>query len=277
MRGLTDMTPKQFAEVSAIFGDVEPELDVNKRKYKVDEVSSVMRIGNTKDCNGNLNAMLALTPPLPASGSPQYQYAERLPVWHTDSTYRKHPPIGSTLFCRQAPPEGGATCFADMREAYDSLDAAMQERLLGLECVCSQAHHDAKVNRYSPEYPVLSPEQRAANPPNRVPMVLQHPQTGRLALYGMNSSTCAVLPKGTHLSAKQLDQYEVDVLEDASVEEWRKLLPSVTADRFTVTWQWEVGDFVVWDNRCTMHCATGYDTEQHTREMWRTTLAADKV
>ena len=29
------------------------------------------------------------------------------------------------------------------------------------------------------------------------------------------------------------------------------------------------------DNRCTMHCATGFDADLHTREMWRTTLAAD--
>lgn len=26
---------------------------------------------------------------------------------------------------------------------------------------------------------------------------------------------------------------------------------------FVVRWHWEVGDLVVWDNRCTMHCATG--------------------
>ena len=32
------------------------------------------------------------------------------------------------------------------------------------------------------------------------------------------------------------------------------------------------GDLIVWDNRCTIHSATGYDYERYSREMWRLTL-----
>jgi taurine dioxygenase len=39
-----------------------------------------------------------------------------------------------------------------------------------------------------------------------------------------------------------------------------------------VKWQWQAGDVVVWDNRCTIHAATGYDYEKYLREMWRLTL-----
>jgi len=107
-------------------------------------------------------------------------------------------------------------------------------------------------------------------------MVLRHPLTGRRALYGMNSSTCEVLPRGAAVAQERMDRYELEALEDPSVQrEWRSLLPFVTADRFTVTWQWAAGDLVVWDNRCTLHCATGFDGARHAREMWRTTLAAD--
>jgi alpha-ketoglutarate-dependent taurine dioxygenase len=37
-------------------------------------------------------------------------------------------------------------------------------------------------------------------------------------------------------------------------------------------WCWQPGDIVAWDNRCTIHSATGYDYERYSREMWRLTL-----
>ena len=52
----------------------------------------------------------------------------------------------------------------------------------------------------------------------------------------------------------------------------RDLLPFMTAPDFTVKWTWQEGDIVVWDNRCTMHVATGFDDKNYIREMWRLTL-----
>merc|ERR1712039_703476 len=115
---------------------------------------------------------------------------------------------------------------------------SVRTKLHSLECVCSLAHHDAKVSKYSPNYPTLTEAQRAANPPVRVPMVLTHPLTGRPALYGMNSSTCAVVPKGLHVDTKTIDEYELEAVEGGSVSVWRDLLPVVTSERFTVVWQW---------------------------------------
>jgi len=46
----------------------------------------------------------------------------------------------------------------------------------------------------------------------------------------------------------------------------------MTAPDFTVKWTWQEGDIVVWDNRCTMHAATGFDDKNYIREMWRLTL-----
>lgn len=278
LRGLVDLTPGQLVAIGDLFGVAEPELDQSKQKYQVEGFNCVMRIGNTRNDQGELTALFAKDIRLPPSGSPQYRADERKPVWHTDSTYRKNPPIGSLLFCKQAPPEGAATCFADMRAALDELDKDLQARIEGLECVCSLAHHDAKVNKSSPDFPVLTPEQRLANPPVRVPMVLPHPLTGRKALYGMNSSTCVILPKGMPVSEEQMEKYELETIEHPSVQqEWRSLLPFVTSDRFTVKWQWAPGDLVLWDNRCTIHCATGFEDEKYTREMWRLTLAMDRA
>ncbi|CAK9068660.1 Alpha-ketoglutarate-dependent taurine dioxygenase (2-aminoethanesulfonate dioxygenase) (Sulfate starvation-induced protein 3) (SSI3) [Durusdinium trenchii] len=277
MRNL-DLTPQQMVAISAFFGEVEDELDESKQMFAVGGESRVMRIGNTRDpSSGEITALNASDPPLPPGGSPQYRPADRKPAWHTDSVYRKDPPIGSLLYCKQTPPEGGATCFANAAAAYEALDAEKKERLRTLECLCSQAHHDAKINRSSPDFPVLTPAQRAASPAQRVAMVLQHPLNQRLALYGMNGGTCKVLPREAKITAEELERFELEAVEHQSVEEeWRSLLPFVTSPKFTVKWEWQVGDLVLWDNRCTLHCATGFDRDRYVREMWRTTLAQDR-
>jgi taurine dioxygenase len=45
--------------------------------------------------------------------------------------------------------------------------------------------------------------------------------------------------------------------------------------RFVYRHHWQVGDAVLWDNRCTQHCATGFDEERYVRLMHRTTLEGD--
>mmetsp|Transcript_50576 Transcript_50576/g.149218 ORF Transcript_50576/g.149218 Transcript_50576/m.149218 type:complete len:159 (+) Transcript_50576:1000-1476(+) len=143
-------------------------------------------------------------------------------------------------------------------------------------------HHDAKIASYSPDYPVAFDDvTRAANPPRRVPLVLQHPVTRRRALYGMNSSTCAVLPAATPTSDRfdraAIDAFELRGVEDASVSTvWREsLLPFATSAPFTLAVRWRAGDVALWDNRATIHAATGFDAANCTREMWRTTIVAD--
>ena len=43
-------------------------------------------------------------------------------------------------------------------------------------------------------------------------------------------------------------------------------------DRFVYRHRWRDGDAVLWDNRCTQHCATPFDETRYTRLMHRTTL-----
>ena len=51
---------------------------------------------------------------------------------------RRNGKLKKRLICWQAPADGGgATCFADMRAAFDELDPQTQSRLETLECVCS--------------------------------------------------------------------------------------------------------------------------------------------
>ncbi len=268
---LAATSPEQLMAWSGVFGAVEEVMQTAREAVMLPGFP-ILRIGNTKDEAGKPKASLAKVPQLTSDGDIQYNPESRRPVWHTDSTFRKQPPIGSVFHCRQAPPMGAETLFADTRAAFARLDEATKIKLRPLEAVCSLAHHDKKISLYSPGYPVLTPEQRAANPPNRVPIVLEHPVSGIPALYGLNSSTCAVVPTGEPVTEAALDSWDLEGVEDDSVLILRELLPYITGPDFTVKWSWQPGDIVAWDNRCTMHAATGFEYDRYDREMWRLTL-----
>ncbi|MBT6312974.1 MAG: TauD/TfdA family dioxygenase, partial [Alphaproteobacteria bacterium] len=240
---LRDLAPAELVAWSNVFGDVETKAQA-AREDKMVKGFPILRIGNIKNDAGKPAAQLAIVPQLRNDSDVRYNPETRRPVWHTDSTFRQNPPIGSVFHCRQAPTAGGETLFADTRTAYARLDDETKARLAHLEAVCSVAHHDKKISLYSPAYPVLTPEQRAANPPNRVPIVLDHPVSGIPALYGLNSSTCAILPKDEQIAPDVLDVCDLEGVEDDSVQIWRDMLPYVTGPDFTVKWQWQPGDIV---------------------------------
>ncbi len=268
---LAETSPQELMAWSEVFGAIEYGNFV-AREDKMVQGFPILRIGNIRDETGKLRASLARVPQLRTDDDIRYNPETRRPVWHTDSTFRQSPPIGSVFHCKIAPASGGETLFANMRAAYNDLDDATRARLDGLEAVCSLAHHDKKINKYSPDYPILTPEQRAANPPNRVPVVLKHPVSGERALYGLNSSTCAILPKDEAIAPAVLDHCDLEGEEHETVQILRRLLPRITGPEYTVKWAWQPGDIVSWDNRCTIHSATGYDYEKYSREMWRLTL-----
>ena len=268
---LAETSPAQFMTWSSVFGMVE-DASLASRQDRMVPGTPILRIGNITDEEGNLKASFSKGVPLTSDADIQYNPETRRPVWHTDSTFLAKPPIGSVFHCRQAPPKGAETLFADTRQAYAGLDAATKMLLDDMEAVCSLAHHDKKISLYTPGYPLLTEEERAANPPNRVPVVLVHPVSGVPALYGLNSSTCAVVRKGKAIERAGLDKWDLEGIEDDSVLIIRDLLPFITGPDFTVKWSWQPGDIVAWDNRTTMHAATGFDDEQYTREMWRLTL-----
>lgn len=275
LRGLDNLTPQDLVSMTQHLGKVSPDIGAGREHARLAPNLPVLRIGNVKNEKDELISVPSSSrnSDLPPSGSCQYRPDERKPVWHTDGTFAQIPPAGSVLFCKQAPPTGAETCFADMAAAYErALSDEERAHLESLECICSQAHHDKKLNLTQPTYPTLTPEQRAAAPPQRVPVVLTHPETGRKALYGINSSTCAVVPKGSQVSQEEMDRYDLEGLEDDSVSVLRNLLPRLTTPEFTIVWKWRQGDVLIWDNRSTIHCPTGYNQDLYIREMWRTTI-----
>ena len=63
-------------------------------------------------------------------------------IWHSDTAYLDHPPMGSMLLAREVPPFGGDTLFANQVLAFESLSPGMQRLLDGLIAINSSSKAD---------------------------------------------------------------------------------------------------------------------------------------
>ena len=106
----------------------------------------------------------------------------KIEVWHSDMTFRKHPPLGSVLRSKICPPKGGDTMWASMTAAYDGLSKNMQEFLSTLE-----AEHDFS---YGFKESLAEPggKERLAqavkdNPPVKHPVIRVHPESNQKVIF----------------------------------------------------------------------------------------------
>ena len=99
-------------------------------------------------------------------------------LWHSDSSFRAKPAKYSILSARVTATEGGNTEFADMRNAYDTLDA--KTRALVEDLVCE---HSLIYSRGSMGFTELTEDERAMMKPVRQRLVRTHPVTGRKSLF----------------------------------------------------------------------------------------------
>ena len=177
--------------------------------------------------------------------------------WHSDLSYKAEPSMGALLYALEVPPVEGDTFFASMHAAYDALDDETKKRIRHLTATHSYANYYGKA--FADRNP-LTPEQLAATPDVVHPLVRTHPETGRLSLY-----------VGQDVVRK------IDGLPDGESEELLAALNAhAIAPEFSYRHKWLAGDLLVWDNRCTMHCATPYDDHTYRRVMHRTTVAGDR-
>jgi alpha-ketoglutarate-dependent 2,4-dichlorophenoxyacetate dioxygenase len=171
-------------------------------------------------------------------------------LWHTDSSFRQEPATWSMLHAKAVPPAGGDTEFADTRAAYDALPEAMQRRLEGLLAEHSLWHSRAKLGGYVP-----TQDERRSHPSARHRLVRRHPGSGRKALY--------IAAHASHILGMPIDEGQALLAE---------LMEFATRPQFVYRHAWQVGDLVIWDNRCTMHRATPFDATDQVRDLRRTTI-----
>jgi len=154
--------------------------------------------------------------------------------WHTDDSYRAVPCSLTTLYALAIPSNGGDTQFTNMYRAYADLDAATRQRIDGLKVV-----HSYYSTRTNQTVPTRNAAELAATPDVVHPLVRTHPETGRKALY-MNPTRMEEIVG--------LGRADSDALLD-------RLIAHATQEKYQYRHRWQLGDIVIWDNRCTMHKA----------------------
>src|SRR5215472_14174441 len=103
-------------------------------------------------------------------------------LWHTDTAYLEHPPMGTMLVAREVPPHGGDTLFANMYLAYERLSPGMRRLLHELVAVNSSAKADVTKTREDRIRDGARPDAQREYAAEH-PVVRTHPETGRKALY----------------------------------------------------------------------------------------------
>jgi alpha-ketoglutarate-dependent 2,4-dichlorophenoxyacetate dioxygenase len=173
-------------------------------------------------------------------------------LWHSDSSFRPIPAKYSLLSARVVNPVGGNTEYADMRAAYDALDAGLKAEIEDMIC-----EHSLMYSRGSLGMLDYSEEEKAMFRPVRQRLVRTHPVTGRKSLY-LSSHAGGIIGIPTPEARLLL----------------RDLNEHATQPRFVYAHVWRPWDFVMWDNRQVMHRVRRYDDTQP-RDMRRTTIRGD--
>jgi taurine dioxygenase len=172
-------------------------------------------------------------------------------VWHTDMSYLDVPPMASMLYALEVPPAGGNTSFCSMYAVYQALPEALKQRIANLKIKHDGTYNSGGYLRQG----VTATDDPRASPGAVHPLVCTHPDTGRRMLYlGRRRNACLM----------GLELAESEALLD-------ELWDFVTRAEFAWEHTWQVGDLVLWDNRCTMHRRDPFDAASR-RIMHRTQI-----
>lgn len=169
--------------------------------------------------------------------------------WHTDSPWDTEICKATQLYSLEIPSYGGDTLFASMYAAYDALPQRLKDRIAPLEVAFGYG------GRARRNIELLDPEDQA-RPPAVHAMVRTHPETGRKSLYVNPTHIVEVVG----MPREEGDELLAELY-------WYMLQPNAEYRH-----KWQVGDVVIWDNRCTVHSAAGGNPASQPRVHWRTTI-----
>ena len=179
-------------------------------------------------------------------------------VWHSDNSYIEEPPIGSFLRSLVLPEDGGNTSFSNQYLAYETLPSDVKAKIVGLYTKQDASRNSAGKLRPGLKAPICLEEVPGPNHP----LVRLHPVSKKPALY---LGRRRVFPS----------QYIIGWNREESEEMLDFLWEHATQDRFKYTHAWELGDMILWDNRCTMHYRDPINSDQ-LRVMHRTQMQREK-
>lgn len=175
-------------------------------------------------------------------------------VWHQDMSYVNLPPKASVLYGIEIPVSSGNTSFYSAYEAYSALPSKLKTKINGLSCKHDATRNSAGELRVGYEETYHNKERPGAIHP----IVILHPNTKRKALYLGRRPNAWIYGFSSEASDALLDE----------------LWDHINSHDFTWTQNWEKGDLVMWDNRCTFHRREKLDPSKN-RLMHRTQIADD--
>lgn len=166
--------------------------------------------------------------------------------FHHDQIHAEIPHNGTLLYSLEVPDRGGDTLFASGYAAYDTLDPALKAKLAG----CRAFHHYSYGTTTRGGTNGVEAFAESSHPVFRT-----HEETGRKAIYVNRLMTMRI----DGLPAEESDAALAALFGH-----------SETPD-FVYRHVWQVGDLIVWDNRCSMHARDDFPSDQR-RLMLRTTV-----
>ncbi len=175
--------------------------------------------------------------------------------FHSDMCYLEQPCNAALLHALAIPPEGGETIFASMYAAYDTLPADLKSQLEG----------KLAMNSYEPGYGGSNIKARIETSPTAAtrsyahPVFRTHSATGRRSIYVNRLMT----------------EYIVGMPRSESDELLKRVFDHQEQPEFQYEHRWQVGDVLIWDNRCTLHARRDFD-DRHLRKLRRVTVKGEK-
>jgi len=232
------LTDPQMLEFSRLFGELDPPGPNPYGKAFLPRHPEMNVISNVKE-----------------DGVPIGGLGDGEAIWHSDMTYVDTPPSAALLYALELPAEGGDTYWANMYLAYEALPADMKKRIEGLKAIHDATYNSAGIKRKG--YDDVTDPRRA--PGAHHGLVRRHPETAR---------KCLFLGRRRNSYIVGLPLEESEALLDA-------LWAHATQPRFAFCQQWQVGDLMIWDNRCTLHRRDPFDPNAR-RVMHRTQIKGER-
>lgn len=157
-------------------------------------------------------------------------------MWfHHDNSFTLAPDKATFLYAVELPSEGGHTLFGNCYRAYDELPEELRKEIVGRRVL---QVYDYTV-REVPDTTNLGDVPHCWQP-----AVVKHPVSGRNALYVDRLMSAAIDGMGRGDGKALLE----------------KLFPYVERTDYEHVWQ--PGDYVIWDNRCSVHARTDFSADQ---------------
>jgi taurine dioxygenase len=210
--------------------------DLGLRKKAPEKLRS-RNEGTLQESNKDADKVL-LVSNIKVDGKPIGAFGEGEFWFHIDSGYTSRPYRYTFLYALELPSTGGNTMFSNMYKAYEAVPAALKDKLKGRKALHIHEYNRAKQASSSGDISDI--------PHHYHPLFITHPDTGRKTLFVDRLMTTRI---------DGMDQAESDAILDQLYEIGERR-------EFIFEHVWRLGDFLMWDNRCTIHARTDFPKEE---------------